>query len=218
MGLAACGHLDEAAKYYKWMASVQEDGSRANFQRGTWSTVYSYWFRKKQVAFVEPEHDSLGLFMIGVYHTWRLLNKQDPQAARNFLSGQFDSIGQGPASVYEAVIRSADFIEHNIDEHGFGPKDFSIWEEDFEWATFTQVTYASGLNAAHLLAEQMGEADRAIRWVNGARRIRDAIHRPASARPCPGLWNDAESRWNRGTRPDCTADSRLDSSTDLVWV
>src|SRR5260221_7927376 len=64
----------------------------------------------------------------------------------------------------------------------------------------------------------MGEADGAIRWVNGARRIRDEINRPATARPCPGLWNDAESRWNRGTRPDCTADSRLDSSTDLVWV
>jgi GH15 family glucan-1,4-alpha-glucosidase len=167
---------------------------------------------------VEPEHDAVGLFMIGVYHTWRLLKEQDPQAAREFLTGNLEKIGQSPTSIYDAVTRAAEFIGNNIDEHDFGPEDFSIWEENIERSTFTQVTYASGLNAARLLAEEMGEADHASKWLDGARRIREAVGRAASATPCPGLWNDAESRWNRGTSHDCTADNRLDASTDLVWV
>jgi hypothetical protein len=221
MGLAAAGHLDEAMKYYRWMASVQEDGSTEKFPLGTWFTIYSYWARKGPLHFAEPEDDSLGLFITGVYHTWRLLNKQDPHAAAEFLTGSVQRFGQGPTSVYDAVTRAADYIEqntHNSDEHDFGPKDFSIWEEELAWTTFTQVTYASGLNAAHLLADQMLERDRSSKWLDGARRIRDAISRPASANPCPGLWNDAKARWNRSTKPNCTTDERLDASTDLVWV
>jgi GH15 family glucan-1,4-alpha-glucosidase len=218
LGLAAAGHLDEAMKYYRWMASVQEDGSLQKFPAGTWYTTYSYWLRKKPIPFVEPEHDALGLFMLGVYHTWRLLKEQDPQAAHEFLTGSLEKIGQGPSSIYDAVTRAAQFIGNNIDEHDFGPEDFSIWEENMERSTFTQVTYASGLNAARLLAEEMGETDHASKWLDGARRIREAVGRAASATPCPGLWNDAESRWNRGTSHDCTADNRLDASTDLVWV
>jgi GH15 family glucan-1,4-alpha-glucosidase len=83
---------------------------------------------------------------------------------------------------------------------------------------FTQVTYASGLNAARLIAEAMGDASHAQGWRDAGKRILDAIHRPASAQPCPGLWNDAESHWNRGVFPDCTVDDRLDASTDLSWV
>jgi GH15 family glucan-1,4-alpha-glucosidase len=218
LGLAAAGHLQEAMKYYTWMASVQEGGNMDNFPQGTWFTTYSYWVRKMRLPFVEPENDSLGLFMTGVYQTWRLMKEQDPQAADAFLTDRFQRVGQGPTSVYDAVTRAADYIERNIDANGFGPKDFSIWEEDLAFTTFTQVSYASGLNAARLLAEGIRDTDRASRWLNGARRIRDAIVRPASAKPCPGLWNDAQARWNRATRPDCTRDDRLDSSTDLVWV
>ncbi|MCU1378177.1 MAG: Carbohydrate binding family 6 [Acidimicrobiales bacterium] len=218
LALAAAGHVEEAVKYYQWMASVQEDGSREKFPPGTWSTTYSYWLNKRPIPFVEPEHDSLGLFMIGVYRTWRLLNEQDPQAAREFLTGPLERVDQGPTSVYEAVTRAAEFVENNIDAQDFGPADFSIWEEDLGRITFTQVTYASGLNAARLLAEEVGETVHAAEWLEGARRINGAIGRPASAQPCPGLWNDTEERWNRSTRPDCTTDARLDASTDLAWV
>jgi hypothetical protein len=219
LGFAAAGHLDEAVKYYRWMASVQEDGSRQNYPTGTWFSNYSYWLRKGPKTFREPEWDSLGLFMTGVYHTWRLLKEQDPQAAHDFLTSPIETIDQGPTSVYDAVSRTADFLKNNINDHGFGPGDFSIWEEDFEWATFTQVNYASGLNAAHLLAQQMGDADHANQWLNSGRRILDTIHRSASAQPCPGLWNDSEARWNRATWwPTCTRDDRLDAATDLVWV
>jgi GH15 family glucan-1,4-alpha-glucosidase len=218
LGFAAAGHLDEAVQFYRWMASVQEDGSREKYPAGTWFSNYSYWVRKRPKSFREPEWDSPGLFMIGVYHTWRLLNERDSQAARDFLTRPLERLDQGPASVYDAVRRAAEFVESNINEHGFGAADFSIWEEDLEWGTFTQVTYASGLNAARLLAAQMGDTDRASKWLNGGRRILDAIHRPASAQPCPGLWNDIEARWNRATWPDCTRDNRLDAATDLVWV
>ncbi len=218
LGLTAAGHLDEAVKFYRWMASVQEDGSREEFPTGTWFSNYSYWIRKSPKHFVEPEWDSLGLFMIGVYHTWRLLNEQDPQAAREFLTGPLERLDQGPTSVYEAVSRAAEFVETNLTEHGFGPADHSIWEEDFQWNTFTQATYGSGLNAARLLAGEMGETDRASEWLDGVHRVLEAIHRPDSAQPCPGLWNDAEERWNRATFPDCSRDDRVDASSDLVWV
>jgi GH15 family glucan-1,4-alpha-glucosidase len=52
MALAAAGHLDEALKYYQWMASVQEDGSTQNLPRGTWYTNYSYWHQKFPIPFV----------------------------------------------------------------------------------------------------------------------------------------------------------------------
>jgi GH15 family glucan-1,4-alpha-glucosidase len=220
LGFAAAGHLDEAVKFYRWMASVQEDGSKQNYPAGTWYSNYSFWLRKGPKSFREPEWDSLGLFMTGVYHTWRLLKQQDPQAANAFLTSPLQRVdqGQGPGSVYEAVRRTAEYLRSNINQQGFGPGDFSIWEEDFEWNTFTQADFASGLNAAHLLAQQMGEADSASQWLNSGRRVLDTIHRSASAQPCPGLWNDGEARWNRATWTNCTRDDRLDSATDLVWV
>ena len=218
LGLAAAGHLDEAVKFFRWMAAVQEDGSRPNYPAGTWYSNYSYWLRKGPKSFREPEWDSLGLFMIGVYHTWRLLKQQDPEAAQAFLTRPIDTVDDGPSSVYEAVQRTADFVKSSLRQEGFGPGDFSIWEEDFEWATFTQANYASGLNAARLLAEQMGDGDRAARWLDGARVVLNAIHREASAQPCPGLWNDTDARWNRAVWTDCERDDRLDAASDLVWV
>jgi GH15 family glucan-1,4-alpha-glucosidase len=227
LSLAAVGHLDEAVKFYRWMASVQEDGSKQDYPisggtmsypPGTWFSNYSYWLRKGPKSFREPEWDSLGLFMIGVYHTWRLLKDRDPQAADEFLNSALDRIDQGPTSVYDAVQRTAEYVRNNINDKGYGPGDFSIWEEDFEWATFTQASFASGLNAAHLLAEQRGDTDHANQWLASGRRVLDTLHRAASAQPCPGLWNDGESRWNRATWINCTGDDRLDASTDIVWV
>jgi GH15 family glucan-1,4-alpha-glucosidase len=218
LSLAAAGHLDEAASFYRWMASVQEDGSKPNYPAGTWYSNYSYWLRKGPKSFREPEWDSLGLFMTGVYHTWRLLEARDPQAADAFLNGPLERLDQGPTSVYDAVRRAAEFVSNNINDNGYGPGDFSIWEEDFEWAAFTQANFASGLNAAHLLAQQVGEADHASQWLNSGRRVLDTIHRSASAQPCPGLWNDTEARWNRATWINCTRDDRLDAASDIVWV
>jgi hypothetical protein len=218
LGFAAAGHLDEAVKFYRWLAAVQEDGHDDQHPQGTWFTNYGYWTLKRPKTFVEPEWDSLGLFMIGVYHTWRLLGEVDPQAARKFLTDPLDGVPESPGSVYEAVHRAAEYIRTHINEHNYGPGDFSIWEEDFKWNTFTQVTYASGLNAASRLAEALGDTEAVNGWLNGASRVLEAIHRPASTEDCPGLWNDGESRWNRSTSTDCKRDDRLDASTDIAWV
>jgi hypothetical protein len=215
LSLAAAGHLDEAVKFYRWMASVQDDGSVQDHPQGTWYSNYSFWIRNHPKVFVEPEWDSLGLFMLGVYHTWQLLNAQDARKAQAFLTTPLD---QGPSTIYEAVRRSAEFIRNNLTQYGFGPGDHSIWEEDFEWATFTQATYAAGLNAAHLLAMHMGQTSDANNWLNAAQRVLGAIQWPASDETCPGLWNDTEQRWNRGAYVNCTRDDRLDSSTDIILV
>ena len=218
LGFAATGHLDEAVKFYRWLASVQESGSDPKHPTGTWFTNYGFWAHKRPKTFVDPEWDSLGLFIVGVYHTWRLLNGQNADAARKFLTDPLDGVPGSPASVYDAVRRSAEYIRSNINDKQLGPGDFSIWEEDFKWNTYTQVAYASGLNAAHLLAGTMGEPDHANAWLDGGNRVLQAIHRAASAQPCPGLWNDGEKRWNRSAGIDCTRDDRLDSSSDLAWV
>ncbi len=218
LGLAAAGHLDEAMKFFRWMATVQEDGSDPNHPLGTWFSNYSYWLRKGPKTFREPEWDALGLFMNGVYRTWQLLKQQNQEAADDFLTGPLQRINNGPTSVYDAVRRAAEYVSSNINDHGYGPGDYSIWEEDFEWATFTQANYASGLNAAYLIATAMGEPDRANGWLNSGRRVLDTIHRAASDQSCPGLWNDGESRWNRATWINCTRDNRLDAASDIVWV
>jgi hypothetical protein len=218
LGLAAAGHLEEAIKFYRWLASVQENGSDQQHPLGTWFTNYGYWARKRPKTFVEPEWDALGLFMIGVYHTWRLLNERDPQAAQKFLSDPLEGVAEAPGSVYDAVRRSAEYIKNNVNEQHYGPGDFSIWEEQFAWNTFTQVTYASGLDAARLLATAMGETDHAQAWDDAAKQILDTIHRSVSTQPCPGPWHDGESRWIRAVWIDCTRDDRLDSATDLAWV
>ncbi|MDB6015090.1 MAG: Carbohydrate binding family 6 [Gammaproteobacteria bacterium] len=218
LGLVASGHLDEAVKFFQWMASVQEDGTKSGYPTGTWFSNYSFWLHKGPKYFREPEWDSLGLFMIGVYRTWQALQQQNPQAADDFLTGPIVRFDQGPTSVYEAVRRTAEYLKNNINDKGYAPGDYSIWEEDFEWATFTQTASASGLNAAHLLAAAMGEPDRANDWLNSARHILNTIHRAASAQPCPGLWNDNQVRWNRATWINCTPDDRLDAASSLVWV
>ncbi len=73
-------------------------------------------------------------------------------------------------------------------------KDNSIWEDRFQSAGFTQITYAAGLYAANAFSLEPGFPSAALSegWLTSARGIRSAITRPWDATTCSGLW-DAET-------------------------
>ena len=54
--------------YWSWMAQVQQtDSSNPDVPAGSWWTNYSFFARNRTIHFVEPELDSVGLYLIGVF-------------------------------------------------------------------------------------------------------------------------------------------------------
>jgi len=208
MGLDAAGYLAEAEKYWTWMASVQEQGVNPDYPKGTYYTNYNFWYKQLGIRFVYPEWDSTGLFLVGVYRHYQALAAIDPQHASAFLT-----------QVWPAVQGAAGFIQMGSMDpanHGFGPQDNSIWEEDRAYQAFTQTTYVAGLRAAELLAARQGQDG--SQWGAASDSIRAAIFRPTSAMPCPGLWSDQGRYFIRSVKPDCSTDARVDSATQALWV
>lgn len=208
MGMDATGHLNEAEKYWNWMASVQLTGDSGVLHAGNWYTNYSVWQANQSISFVEPEHDAIGLFLVGVYRHYNALKATNPTAATTFLNG-----------VWTAVTRAGDFIKNNVGTNGFGPYDASIWEESpLEYNTFTQATYAEGLNAASYLATEKSDTTRATNYLSSAQTIKAATTRSYTASPNRGLWNDTNRYFNRAVNTDGTARTLVDSSSNLLWV
>jgi GH15 family glucan-1,4-alpha-glucosidase len=212
LGLDGAGYLADAERFWLWMAGAQEDGGKASFPRGTWYTNYDFWQKATPIPFVDPEWDSLGLFLVGTRHHHRLLMAKDPAMASAFL-----------AKVAPAIIDAATFIETGSalsPNHGFGPQDNSIWEDKFQWAGFTQVSYAAGLFAAATMAPMAGMAvpERAGPWLAAARAIKATLVAPYSVTGCNGTWDVAAQYLYRGVNPDCTPDTRVDASVNLLGV
>jgi len=207
----AAGYVDEAEKYWSWMASVQQaDSSNKDVPAGTWWTNYSYFARNTPIHFVEPELDSVGLYLIGVFRHHQALRARDPARAARFLD-----------AIWPVAQEAANFVRASAnapENFGFGAKDSSIWEEAQEFVTFTQTTYVSGLRAATLLAQERKDASSAQAWSQAGGTIASAIFRDTSIAPCPGAWHSIKSYFIRGLWPDCTLDQRVDSSSDLLWV
>lgn len=189
MALDASGHYPEAEKFWRWMASVQNTD-------GSWHTTFDTW-TGNWVSFVEPEHDSIGMFLLGVYRHYQLTG----DAA--FLN-----------DLWPAVQKAADFVMNNIGTNGFGPADSSIWEENIEYNTFTQSLYVIGLNAAQYLARAKGDTAKADSWNGATGTILSAIQRSFEWNP-RGLYNDANRYFNRAVNTDGTAFTKVDSSSDI---
>jgi GH15 family glucan-1,4-alpha-glucosidase len=182
IAMDAAGHLPEAEKYWRWEASVQNTTSPPNsgLSPGTWYTNYSFWAANTPIPFVQPELDSTGLFIVGVYKHFLLLDATNHAAALAFVN---------VPEIKAAIELGANFVVNGIDPTlGFGPQDQSIWEERFEFATFTQATYTAGLLAAAKLAPMIGDASMAASWMTGSTTIRAAILRPTNTPGKPGLW------------------------------
>jgi GH15 family glucan-1,4-alpha-glucosidase len=214
MALDGAGHLDDAERFWLWMASIQESGQDPLRPSGTWWTRYDFWNSSAMRADARPAWNALGLFLVGVYQHHRLLAQKDPARATAFL-----------ARISPAVVATATFIEKGVSaassaDQGFGPPDFSLWGDELEWAFFTQVGYASGLLAAQALASQPGVAlpGRAPAWLDAARTVRAALVRPYSVAACGGAWDEHGQSFYRGIRADCTPDTRVDASLDVIAV
>ena len=192
MALDAAGHYNTAAKYWLWMASNEQSN-------GTWMTTYDLW-TGQSINFVQPEYDSIGMFLIGVYKHY--LDTQDS----TFLS-----------DVWPAVQNGANFIMDNIGSNGLGPADHSIWEQDYDYWTFTQGMYVAGLWAAsHIAQIEQNHAD-VDEWSGAATTILTAIQTPYDT-STPGLWNDTSGYYNEAQTTSNGPVTLIDASINALFA
>lgn len=194
MGLDASGHYAEAEQFWNWMASKQKvDGS--------FNTTFDLW-TGNVVSFVEPEHDSIGMFLLGAYRHYLLTG------SRSFLDG-----------IYPQLQKAANFLTTNIDAtYGVGPKDASIWEEDQEYNFFSQAMYVAGLWAAQRAAIVIGNAADRDSWNGAASTILSSMQRSYGWNPT-GLWNETAGYYNRALNANFTPRTLVDGSTlaAIAW-
>jgi len=192
IALDASGHYAEAEKYWRWMAGVQKTD-------GTWATTYSMW-DGSYLSFVEPEYDSIGAFIDGVYRHYQLTGDT------TFLNDMWPYAKKG-----------ADWIINNLQSNGYGPADFSIWEEPeqgLEHNSYTQAWYVQGLYAAQRLAKAVGDTGSMDWYAGGPASIMTAIQRP-STWSSPGTWN-LSGYYDRSVRQNNTVNTLKDSSSDAL--
>lgn len=194
MGLDATGHYAEAEKFWNWLASVQNAD-------GSFHTTFDLW-TGNFVSFVEPEHDSLGMFLLGVYRHYLLTGSQA------FLD-----------AIYPKMQASANFLMNNINAtYGLGPADASIWEEQQEYNFFSQSMYVAGLYAAQRAAIVKANATDSDNWNGAASTILSAMQRSYGWNPT-GLYNETWGYYNRAVNTDFTPRTLVDGSTlaGIAW-
>jgi GH15 family glucan-1,4-alpha-glucosidase len=192
MALDTAGHHAEADQYYRWLASIQ-------YADGSFGTTYDNW-TGQHVSFVEPELDSVGIFLIGAYRHWQ---QTGDNAFRD--------------AVWPQIVKAANFVSSHLASNGLGPQDASIWEETQEYNTFTQSLYITGLWAAEAVAQSKADTTDADNWSNAVGSIATALQASSLNSPA-GLWNSPDSYYNRAVNSDNTARTLVDSSSDMLFV
>ena len=188
MGLDAAGHTGEAEKFWNWLASVQNAD-------GTFHTTFDLW-TGNFISFVEPEHDSIGMFLLGAYRHYAITGN------RAFLDG-----------IYSKLQLSANFLNNNINgTYGLGPADASIWEEQQEYNFFSQSLYVAGLWAAQRAAIVEANASDRDNWNGAASTILSAMQRSYGWNPT-GLYNETWGYFDRAVNTDFTPRTLVDGST-----
>ena len=201
MGLDAAGHLAEAGNYWYWLADRQITTDEGSWKKpGTFWTCYWIW-DNGPVSFVEPEFDSIGMFLVGAYRHYAQLTGQEKAEFLNH--------------IWPTYRRSADYVLNHITTSGLGPADCSIWEEQTEYNAFTQALYVAGLDAAQYMAAAKGLQGLADMYNGGASTIRTAILRDDTDAQT-GLWNTTSQRFNRAVNLDGSANTTYDSSSDVL--
>lgn len=201
MSLDATGHTAEAEAYWYWLADRQIKTDQGSWKKpGTFWTCYWVW-DNSPVSFVEPEYDSIGMFLVGAYRHYEALTGT---AKTTFLN-----------NIWDDYKRSADFVMNNIQSNGFGLADCSIWEEQTEYNAFTEGLYVAGLDAAQEMAKAKSLQSLADSYNGAASTIRSAIQRSSTDSPA-GLWNNSARYYNRAVNTDGTPRTTVDSSSDIL--
>lgn len=169
------------------------------YSNGSFGTTYNGW-TGQHVSFVEPELDSVGIFLVGAYRHWQ---QTGDNAFRD--------------AVWPQIQNAANFVKNNMASNGLGPQDASIWEETQEYNTFTQALYITGLWAAEAIAQSKGDTADADNWSNTVGSIVTALQTSSLNSPA-GLWNSPDSYFNRADNSDNTARTTVDSSSDMLFV
>jgi len=192
MILDQAGFTAEAEKYWYWLRDRQQSD-------GSFKTTFNLW-DSSYVSFVEPEHDSIGIYLIGAYLHYKITGSS------TFLN-----------NIWTSYRKSADFVYGAIgsDPYGFGPADASIWEETVEYNTFTQSLYATGLDAAQYMARAKSLPALADDYNGVASKIRSNINKADSWSP-KGMWNG--TNFNRAVSTSGGANTLVDASSMAALV
>lgn len=193
IALDAAGLTTEGAQYWRWLAARQLTGEKA----GQFNTCIDLW-TNNAAQFIEPEHDTIGWFMYGVY-------RHDLAVGNSVLRD----------SLWNQLTASANYVMNNTDERGFGPEDFSIFEDmdNYGVYTYTQALYVAGLQAMAFMARDKGLDDLADNYSGAASTIKSAINRDDTQ--STGLWNPQYSYYDKFIRWDDTV-SRLKDGAGLI--
>jgi hypothetical protein len=193
MALDRAGFTAEAEAYWYWLAQRQNSD-------GTFGTTFNLW-DSSYVPFVQPENDSLGIFLMGVWDHYRLTG-----------NGRFLN------DLWPAYERTADHLWGSIGNapYGLGLPDFSIWEETYEYNVFSQTVYVAGMDAAQNVARAVGRTDLADAYAGVASKIRSNIQKDDTSWPA-GLWNPS-GYYNRAVNSDGTARTTVDGASDALLV
>ncbi len=193
MILDQAGYYEETRKYWYWLNNRMRDD-------GTVGTCYDLW-TNRWVTFVDPEHDSIGFFLLGVYNHYKLTG--DKQFLQN---------------TWNKYKRSADFVANSAlnNPYGFGAMDHSIWEEFMEYNAFTQAAYVAGLQAAQKVAMELGQPALAERYRAAELRITAAIQK--SSQSGAGLWNETGQYYNRAVMGNGSSKTLVDASSAALIV
>jgi GH15 family glucan-1,4-alpha-glucosidase len=150
--LDAAGFHKEAKLFFDWVPTAPLTNT------GGWHTCYNT-FTGKEVGFVEPQYDSVGIYLMAMnYHL--------------HCFGDSDWI----KSHMTTIEREADWIVQRKGDKGFGYSDRAPWEESTDhhtglpvpeqYYTWTQGNLYGGLIAAARIEEAMGNRGRAVIYMN----------------------------------------------------
>lgn len=196
LALDAAGFTSEGEQYWRWLAARQLTGEKL----GQFNTCIDLW-TNEVAQFIEPEHDTIGWFMYGVY--------------RHCLETGDNSLRD---SIWTQLKASADYVMNNIDENGFGPEDFSIFEDmdNYGVYTYTQALYAAGLQAMAIMARDKGLDGLADSYSGAVSTIKSAINRDDTL--STGLWYPKGGYYDKFIRWDDTVSRLKDGSGLILFV
>lgn len=108
--------------------------------------------------------------------------QEDETALTLFMFGQFCNVQKDPElleNFYEDFVKEmANFLATYIDERtGLPRPSYDLWEENFMITTYTTSVVFAALQTAAELAEQVGDADSAVKWRAASDDIYNSAHK-----------------------------------------